>query len=42
VGIGLRNMHERLSYHKGMFTIESNRSGTTIEAKIPKDYLKFN
>ncbi|EGG92982.1 Sensor histidine kinase [gamma proteobacterium IMCC1989] len=42
VGIGLRNMHERLSYHKGMFTIESNRSGTTIEARIPKDYLKFN
>jgi two-component system, NarL family, sensor kinase len=42
VGIGLRNMHERLSYHKGVFTIESNRSGTIIEAKIPKNYLKFS
>jgi two-component system, NarL family, sensor kinase len=42
VGIGLRNMHERLSYHKGVFTIKSDKSGTFIEAKIPKNYLKFS
>jgi two-component system NarL family sensor kinase len=42
VGIGLRNMHERLSYHKGVFSIKSDKSGTLIEAKIPKNYLKFS
>lgn len=41
VGIGLRNMHERLSYHKGVFSIKSNAEGTCIEAKIPKNYLKY-
>jgi two-component system NarL family sensor kinase len=42
VGIGLRNMHERLSYHKGVFTIKSDNNGTCIEAKIPKNYLKYS
>ncbi|MGS2717248.1 cache domain-containing protein [Eionea flava] len=42
VGIGLRNMHERLSYHKGIFSIKSSNSGTCIEAKIPKNYLKYH
>ncbi len=42
VGIGLRNMHERLSYHKGAFHIYSNSSGTVIEAKIPKAVLKYS
>ncbi|MFT7387035.1 MAG: two-component system NarL family sensor kinase [Candidatus Endobugula sp.] len=42
VGIGLRNMHERLSYHKGVFSIKSDANGTCIEAKIPKNYLKFS
>lgn len=41
VGIGLRNMQERLSYHKGMFVVKSNTKGTLIEAKIPKSALKF-
>ncbi|MFT6102980.1 MAG: two-component system NarL family sensor kinase [Granulosicoccus sp.] len=42
VGIGLRNMHERLSYHKGVFLIKSGANGTCIEAKIPKNYLKYS
>jgi two-component system NarL family sensor kinase len=42
VGIGLRNMHERLSYHKGVFSIKSDNNGTCIEAKIPKNYLKYS
>ncbi len=42
VGIGLRNMHERLSYHKGIFEISSDSNGTTIEAKIPKNVMKYS
>lgn len=42
VGIGLRNMHERLSYHKGVFVVKSDKNGTTIEAKIPKNFLKYS
>ena len=42
VGIGLRNMHERLSYHKGQFSIKSSQKGTRIEAKLPKSVLKYN
>jgi two-component system NarL family sensor kinase len=42
VGIGLRNMHERLSYHKGVFNIRSGRSGTIIEAKILKNVLQYS
>ena len=42
VGIGLRNMHERLSYHKGLFSIKSNHKGTHIEARLPKSILKYS
>ena len=42
VGIGLRNMHERLSYHKGLFSIKSGKYGTQIEAKLPKSVLQYN
>ena len=41
VGIGLRNMHERLSYYKGVFHIESDNDGTKIKAKIPKSALNY-
>ncbi|MGH1485668.1 MAG: cache domain-containing protein [Cellvibrionaceae bacterium] len=41
-GIGLRNMHERLAYHKGIFSISSNSKGTLIEAKIPKTVLRYD
>ncbi len=41
VGIGLRNMNERLSYHKGALTVKSNSEGTLIEAKITKSVLKY-
>jgi two-component system NarL family sensor kinase len=41
-GIGLRNMHERLSYHKGVFSISSSAKGTKVEAKIPKTVLRFD
>lgn len=42
VGIGLRNMQERLSYHKGRFTVKSSKKGTRIEARIPKSQLSFS
>jgi two-component system, NarL family, sensor kinase len=42
VGIGLRNMHERLSYHKGLFMVRSSDQGTRIEAKIPKTVLHYS
>ena len=42
VGIGLRNMHERLSYHKGLFIVKSKEKGTRLEAKIPKSVLKYS
>ncbi|MFT5899473.1 MAG: two-component system NarL family sensor kinase [Glaciecola sp.] len=35
-GIGLRNLAERIEYHSGRFTVESNPSGTSIEVMIPK------
>lgn len=41
-GIGLRNMHERLAYHKGVFEITSDAKGTLVEAKIPKSILRFD
>jgi two-component system NarL family sensor kinase len=41
-GIGLRNMHERLAYHKGLFSIASTSKGTSIQAKIPKSVLRFD
>lgn len=40
-GIGLRNMHERLAYHKGSITINSNDKGTIVKAKIPKSILRY-
>ncbi len=40
-GIGLRNMHERLAYHKGVFSITSNKKGTLVVAKIPKSVLRY-
>jgi two-component system NarL family sensor kinase len=40
-GIGLRNMHERLAYHKGIFSISSNKKGTLVVAKIPKSVLRY-
>lgn len=40
-GIGLRNMHERIAYHKGVFEITSNKKGTLLVAKIPKDILRY-
>ena len=42
VGIGLRNMQERLSYHKGTFRVRSNKKGTRIEARLPKIELSFS
>lgn len=42
VGIGIRNMHERLSYHKGVFNVRSSKEGTVIEAKILKNVLKYS
>jgi len=41
-GIGLRNMHERLAYHKGIFSISSNSKGTLVLARIPKTVLRFD
>ncbi|MEO0443951.1 MAG: cache domain-containing protein [Pseudomonadota bacterium] len=41
-GIGLRNMHERLAFHKGVFSIISNTKGTRIEAKVPKSALRYS
>ncbi len=42
VGIGLRNMQERLSYHKGQLKIKSSHKGTRIEARLPKAQLSFS
>jgi len=35
-------MHERISYHKGLFSIYSDKKGTRIEARIPKSTLSYN
>jgi len=41
IGIGLRNMDERLSYFKGRLNVESNKGqGTKITAAIPKNIFK--
>ncbi len=40
-GIGLRNMHERIAYHKGVLEIVSNKKGTLLVAKIPKTILRY-
>ncbi|MDO7084833.1 cache domain-containing protein [Pseudocolwellia sp. AS88] len=34
-GIGLRNLAERVQYHKGEFNIKSSKKGTLITVKIP-------
>lgn len=41
VGIGLRNMAERLSYFKGRFDIQSSASGTKLTAAIPKNIIRL-
>lgn len=41
VGIGLRNMAERLSYFKGRFQVESSDKGTRIIAAVPKNIMTF-
>jgi two-component system NarL family sensor kinase len=40
-GIGLRNMQERIAYHKGVFAITSNKKGTRLVAKVPKTILRY-
>lgn len=40
-GIGLRNMQERIAYHKGVFDITSTKKGTLLIAKIPKAILRY-
>jgi two-component system NarL family sensor kinase len=40
-GIGLRNMQERIAYHKGVFDITSNKKGTRLVAKVPKAILRY-
>ena len=39
IGIGLRNMAERLSYFKGRFEVESSESGTVLIAAVPKNII---
>jgi len=36
MGIGTRNLAERVEYHRGKFYIESSSQGTTVVAKIPR------
>ena len=42
IGIGLRNMSERLSYFKGKFEIHSSEDGTVIIAAVPKTIISVN
>jgi two-component system NarL family sensor kinase len=39
MGIGLRNMSERLSYFKGKFEVHSSVDGTVIVAAVPKTII---
>jgi len=39
LGIGLRNMTERLGYFKGRLDIHSSNQGTTVIAAIPKKWI---
>jgi len=41
-GIGLRNMKERLTYYHGKFKVNSDKTGTTILARIPQSKLRYN
>ena len=40
IGIGLRNMSERLSYFKGSLEIYSSESGTVVVASVPRNVIK--
>lgn len=40
-GIGLRNMAERMSFHKGEFTVTSSARGTRITASVPQSILNY-
>lgn len=40
IGIGLRNMSERLSYFKGRLEIKSSEKGTSVIATIPKNVIR--
>jgi two-component system NarL family sensor kinase len=41
-GIGLRNMKERLSFYQGDLTVNSEKNGTTVIARIPQSQLRYN
>lgn len=41
-GIGLRNMKERLSFYQGDLQVQSEKTGTTICARIPQAQLRYN
>lgn len=41
-GIGLRNMKERLSFYQGDLRVQSEKTGTTICARIPQAQLRYN
>ena len=39
LGIGLRNMQERIEQLNGSFRVSSNKNGTTIEARVPLSHM---
>ena len=39
LGIGLRNMQERVEQLNGIFTVTSSKNGTTIEARVPLSHM---
>jgi len=41
-GIGLRNMKERLSFYQGDLNVQTDKTGTTICARIPQSQLRYN
>ena len=41
LGLGLRNMSERISYFKGSFDITTSGNGTTIVASLPRSTLSI-
>jgi two-component system NarL family sensor kinase len=41
-GIGLRNIKERLNFYQGNLTVKSEKSGTTVLARIPQSQLRYN
>jgi two-component system NarL family sensor kinase len=40
-GIGLRNMKERLKFYHGNLIVNSEKSGTTVIARIPQAQLRY-